>query len=276
MYCAKCGHKNPDDSIFCSACGQRAVVMSGQAEQKNPAAVSRTAVPKVQYATSQSRPNNTGRQPAPRKQKNGTGLIVTIIVLIVMIIALIGLLIYFLLDGDGASDRDREENSSYSTKEQLNSPQSAAVDEEFEVTDDQTDTDANVTEATESTQLPTESEPATEPTEEETEPIYTQPTYENSSYYSWLDEDGFFLADSDRRYLTQSDVYWMNTEQIQYAINEIYARHGRIFQTDFLQSHFESLPWYYGTTTAEEFSDTVFNVYEKANVDFLSRLKNES
>ena len=281
MYCAKCGHKNPDDSLFCSACGQRVVGIPIQTEHNTTAPVSRPAVPVTKMQPTAPTPRtDANRMPAPRKKKGGGGLIVIIIILIVMIIALIGLVIYFLLDHNGSSSREKEEGRSYSVSEQLYSPLSTGEEGSSAQNDTQIDTTVEVTEEIESTQIPTESEvkteSTTEPAEEETEQISTQPAYESSSYYSWLDEDGYFLADSDRRYLTESDLYWMSTEQIQYAINEIYARHGRIFQTEFLQAHFESLPWYYGTTTAEEFSDAVFNVYEKANIDLLSRLKNEA
>ena len=66
----------------------------------------------------------------------------------------------------------------------------------------------------------------------------------------------------------------MTPQQICYAKNEIYARHGRKFQSSELTAYFNSQPWYQGTIEPEDFTeDTVnmlFNEYEKVNVRFIS------
>ena len=62
----------------------------------------------------------------------------------------------------------------------------------------------------------------------------------------------YILPDSDSRYLTE-------------ARNEIYARHGRRFVDAGLQRYFDSCSWYSGTIDPADFSDSVFNEYERAN-----------
>ena len=53
------------------------------------------------------------------------------------------------------------------------------------------------------------------------------------------------------------------------AKNEIYARRGRIFDSQELNDYFYSKPWYYGRILPEDFSSDVFNKYELANITLL-------
>jgi hypothetical protein len=48
-------------------------------------------------------------------------------------------------------------------------------------------------------------------------------------------------------------------------------RSGRIFKDSALQSYFNSKPWYHGSVDAEDFKETVFNEYEKANIDTIAK-----
>lgn len=75
----------------------------------------------------------------------------------------------------------------------------------------------------------------------------------------------YILPDSDSRYLTEDDLAGLSAEQCRLARNEIYARHGRRFQDAGLQRYFDSCSWYSGTIDPADFSDSVFNEYERAN-----------
>lgn len=61
-----------------------------------------------------------------------------------------------------------------------------------------------------------------------------------------------------------------------YARNEIYARHGYIFNDAEIRAYFEKKPWYTGTVKSEDFSSGVFNDYEYKNVTFLKNTRMES
>lgn len=54
----------------------------------------------------------------------------------------------------------------------------------------------------------------------------------------------------------------------QYGVNEIYARHGYIFQTPEVAALFSSKSWY---TPDSSFNESVFSETEKYNIDFLSQ-----
>jgi len=62
---------------------------------------------------------------------------------------------------------------------------------------------------------------------------------------------------------------------LNYARNEIYARHGRKFNSQELQSYFNNQSWYYGIYSPEEFNPNWLNSVEKANVEFLKKVENE-
>lgn len=79
----------------------------------------------------------------------------------------------------------------------------------------------------------------------------------------------YLLPDSNSRYLTEADLKGLTWEQCCLARNEIFARHGRIFVTPQISAYFSSKSWYQGTVSAASFSESVFNAYEKANIDFI-------
>lgn len=91
-----------------------------------------------------------------------------------------------------------------------------------------------------------------------------------------FDESEYILPYSDTRYLTEEDVAGLSEDEIRIALNEIYARHGRIFQSEDLNAHFSSKSWYEPKYSAEEFSaieSSIMNEYEKKNIEFLAEVR---
>ena len=82
------------------------------------------------------------------------------------------------------------------------------------------------------------------------------------------DED-YILPYSDSRNLTEDDIAGMDKDEIALARNEIYARHGYIFQDSTFSNYFNSKSWYNPQYTGDQFDDSVLNSYEKQNVQFL-------
>ena len=77
------------------------------------------------------------------------------------------------------------------------------------------------------------------------------------------------MPESSERLLTDSDVDGMSYDQMQMAINEIYARHGRKFSSQSVQSYFDGQSWYQGTIEPADFSESVFSQTEGQNIQFL-------
>lgn len=80
---------------------------------------------------------------------------------------------------------------------------------------------------------------------------------------------GDYLPESSTRLMTDADVAGMSYEDMQMAINEIYARHGRIFETPEIRDHFAAQPWYNGTVSQQDFNESVFSSVEAQNIQFL-------
>lgn len=119
---------------------------------------------------------------------------------------------------------------------------------------------------------PVEEEPAEEPQEEEPE---QQPEEEPQEEPEQPDRepmpgaDQMFFPDSDSRLLTEADIAGMTSAELRLARNEIYARHGRRFSSQDLQSWFDSCSWYEGTIAPAEFDEGVLSSIEMQNAAFL-------
>ena len=108
-----------------------------------------------------------------------------------------------------------------------------------------------------------------EEVEETTEEETTQPTTaeqtsntQSSNYY--------VLPNSSTTNLNNSQVESLSNDELNIAVNEIYARNGRIFQSASLAEYFNSQSWYEPKYTADEFDKNVnLNQYEQYNINLL-------
>lgn len=83
----------------------------------------------------------------------------------------------------------------------------------------------------------------------------------------------YILPESNAKYLTDADIKGLSIRCLNYAKNEIYARHGRKFDSNELQTYFNSKSWYQGKYEPADF-DTNYNPkvlsdIEKKNAEFL-------
>lgn len=93
---------------------------------------------------------------------------------------------------------------------------------------------------------------------------------QSSSNTNTNSNGGFIFPNSDSSYLSNAQVSALSDNNLQLAINEIYARRGRIFKDASLNTYFNSQSWYEGKYTAEEFEKNVkFNTYEQKNLQLL-------
>ena len=65
----------------------------------------------------------------------------------------------------------------------------------------------------------------------------------------------------------------LDKDQLEKARNEIYARHGYKFKTDYIQEYFNSCSWYKGTIEAEDFKINVFNEFELKNIHLIKKIE---
>ena len=84
----------------------------------------------------------------------------------------------------------------------------------------------------------------------------------------------YILPDSSTRQLSYGDIAGLTKEQLRIARNEIYARHGRMFTSEELQSYFNSKSWYRGTVSASSFSENMLSQLEKDNIKLIQEREN--
>lgn len=83
----------------------------------------------------------------------------------------------------------------------------------------------------------------------------------------------YILPASNTKLLTSSDIAGLSLKELNYAKNEIYARHGRKFDSNELRTYFESKSWYEGKYSAADFdanySARLLSDTERKNAEFL-------
>lgn len=80
-------------------------------------------------------------------------------------------------------------------------------------------------------------------------------------------DSDYILPDSDTDYISRSEIEGMSKEKLTFALNEIYARYGLMFNTTSIQEYFNSKSWYVPSIKPGHFDDSQFNDYERHNVD---------
>lgn len=96
---------------------------------------------------------------------------------------------------------------------------------------------------------------------------------DSDNYSDSSEENEYVLPDSAKRKLKKSDLKGLSKEELRIARNEVYARHGRMFDDKKLQKYFDSQSWYEGTVPASEFSEDVLSSVEKKNVAFIRQFE---
>ena len=87
------------------------------------------------------------------------------------------------------------------------------------------------------------------------------------------DSNGYILPDSDSRKLKKSDLAGMTAQQLSYAKNEIYARHGRVFKSSELQDYFNEKDWY---EENDYFKDEDLSKKEAENTEFIDAYQKDN
>lgn len=82
-------------------------------------------------------------------------------------------------------------------------------------------------------------------------------------------EAGVIFPNSSEAIIDKDRVEELSDENLRYAINEIYARHGYIFKDDGLREYYEQFNWYEKKIKPDDFSIELFNDIERENVEIM-------
>lgn len=81
---------------------------------------------------------------------------------------------------------------------------------------------------------------------------------------------GYIFFDSNSRYLTDLDLYLLSKEVLELARNEIFARHGYMFNMERFKNYFSAKSWYIPNPYYKG-EDNVLNEFEKANYKIIQK-----
>lgn len=84
-------------------------------------------------------------------------------------------------------------------------------------------------------------------------------TYESGS------NNGDILPQSNQVYLSQADIAHLSAKELNYARNEIFARHGRMFKSQELRNYFCQFSWYHPSIAPDAFDENDLPELERHN-----------
>ena len=246
-----------------------------------PASRERSGEKPAAAAPHQEKPAPVPPVPEPvRRRKRpvmaSSGQMVAVLVLGILLAFCLGTLAgvvasYAMWKSDAPVSRQEQQNQLYEPQNRI--PEGNGTAEATEPVEDTQPTEENPTQPDETT--PTETNPSvTESTEQPTEPQPTEPQpTETQPTEPEPDTSEYFFYDSDSRYLTYEDCWYLTRWELVLARNEIFARHGRLFANEDIQNYFDGCSWYEGTISPEYFDSSVFNDYERYNINFLKSIE---
>lgn len=280
MFCQNCGCEAEDGSVFCGNCGGS---LLDDDVQQDAASTVPIQAPQVASGpdTTSALPQTLVAPQAPEQAK-GNSKAPLVIVIVVLALVAVGIAVAFAL----GSDENKQPASTEVTKHQIvfetfggsqyesQSYESGTVIEmrDYPVRSGSTFEgwylDADLT------------KPVTFPytlsgNDPETITFYAKwkenavPSTTTSSMDPASDPTSV-LPYSSSTYLVEDDLYGLSDDQLQRAINEIYARNGYIFQQSASEKqYFESRPWYKGNEVNQDVVKSRFNQYENANIKLM-------
>ncbi len=229
MRCPVCGYENEPGCRFCEQCGTELDTAGVTGDENHCPNCGSPVQEGARFCPS------CGYALGEEKRRHGTGFLVLIGVLIGLAVLAMVFVVVFLMNG---KDDDQTDPTTTTTTEE----QSEYDDEE----DDWTDDDR-----------------------------YSYDEPEVSVYASYSDDELYdystpiFFPESVDQYITEADIYGMSDDQLQKAINDIYARNGLIFSHDDIQSYYYYVYDYYPVSDVDEEIRARMNRIERENVEFL-------
>ena len=277
MKCIECGHELKDGAIFCIRCGAMQVSMDGKrieptgdwpkVEAQAGASGYRSSTDGALHSAQSKTPK--GFKPAPKR--NGGKIAIIVIIVIAAIVA--GVFAFVNCSGmtssgsssaatqnvTGAASGSSASTSSSTTSASASSTSASASSAAASASAESASASAAAGSAAagSAASQTTTQEPAAQP-EPEPEPVYYN--------------DYYVLPESSYYYYSWDELSGLSTYDLFIARNEIFARHGRMFNRSDLQDYFNSQAWYEPLYTPAQW-DSMGNQLNDAELKNVSLMK---
>ncbi|ETO97071.1 YARHG domain protein [Lachnoanaerobaculum sp. MSX33] len=250
MFCSKCGKQVRDGMNYCTNCGEPVKKDEGGVNLKKDD-------DKVSSEAALPHGNVSGKSNKAKKTKKNKGVKIVFITIAGIILAL--LLILFALIQTGIISISIDDSTN----------QESVLDKKSKSSKREKEKERRAKEK--------ESEEGDVTTQAQTEPVSTEAqTVQPATMPSTVAiNNEFILPDSSVRVLDKSELAGLGAEQCRLARNEIYAKHGRMFDDAGLQNYFNSRSWYHGTIPAKQFNDNMLSDIEIQNRNLIIAFEKE-
>ncbi|MDU6630048.1 MAG: YARHG domain-containing protein [Lachnoanaerobaculum sp.] len=250
MFCSKCGKQVRDGMNYCTNCGEPVKKDEGGVNLKKDD-------DKVSSTATLPHGNVSGKSNKAKKTKKNKGVKIVFITIAGIILAL--LLILFALVQTGIISISIDDSTN----------QESVLDKKSKSSKREKEKERRAKEK--------ESEEGDVTTQAQTEPVSTEAqTVQPATMPSTVAiNNEFILPDSSVRVLDKSELVGFSAEQCRLARNEIYAKHGRMFDDAGLQNYFNSRSWYHGTIPAKQFNDNMLSDIEIQNRNLIIAFEKE-
>lgn len=240
MFCTQCGKELKDGIKFCTSCG--------------------AVVKNVQYSEKESVPKKKG------------GILVIIVVFLVLLILAASGSAFWLLGG-----KEMFFDVFGTTTEHIKDSVNNIIDQSDNDNNEESNEESNENESEETINEDIAETDFVESkvVEQDVDTIVITPEAEEITDSQDETANEYILEFSDSKFLTKNDLQNLTAEQCRLARNELYARHGRMFDDEELQAYFDSCSWYVGSISASDFSESMLNDYEIANRDLIVEFEKE-
>lgn len=242
MYCKKCGKEIPINYKFCTSCGQVVTLLINDSTKNKKSLVSNNIL------LSHQKNGNSGKKSYIKKAK--LKLLLGGCCVLAVIFVVLAIFIFIPRIQEKHHYQEEMNNNQVSNSDDSNVKTTYNLEEKV--------TDFGDAEYKEEQKY-----------EEEYEDTLEEHKHQEIEENDIRDSE-YILPQSDSTYLTKKDLRGFSAKDCKIARNELYARHGRLFDDKDLQNYFNSCSWYNGRIEPDDFDESkLFNDYEIANRDLI-------
>lgn len=295
MKCIECGHELKDGAIFCIRCGAMQVSMDGSPLEKQewPEVEPQSDGSGWRSSADGSRPSANAQHsrdftPAPQR---GGGRIVAIVIAVIVVLAIVAFAAFQCMapaaSGGDEGSATTTSSESGTTSDSAASASSASTSASATAASSAAASSSSASDSAESASASsandqaaaTEETPTIVGEQTQAQPQQAQPQQaqpQATAPAAPVPSAGdYVLADSSTRAYSQGELEAMSTSDLYYARNEIFARHGRMFQRADLQDYFNSKSWYNPQYSPEQWNNlpNQLNSTEIANANLMMQVE---
>lgn len=274
MKCIECGHELKDGAIFCIRCGAMQVSMDGKPIERGEDWPSLDAADGSGYRSSTEGAMHAAQSKSMRSfntapKRNG-GKIAAIVVII---IALIAGIVFAAVSCNSQATSGTASSGSAAATTTTSSESASATSSTASTSASAASTSASAASTSASAASASASAASTTTTTVDASQRQVEPQPEPEPEYN----DYYILPDSSSYYYSYGELSGMSSYDLYLARNEIFARHGRMFNNADLQEYFNSQAWYEPIYSPSQFDSmgNVLNDVEQKNVNVMRQIEKD-